>query len=299
MNTPIIDDDPELFLATGNLALVAQSVVEGALAGLHRSPWVGFSVEFESHRDYQKGDDLRYVNWNLWARHNRLYVKQFRADTNLNLYLLLDCSGSMAAANGRASKWAYAVRIAAALAWIGYRAHDATGLLMLRDKPVQFTPPRSGLSHFHDVLAALSRMPAEGPGNLAAALQQAPDYCRRRGVMVVISDLFDDGGDLIARLNDLRAWGHDVLVIQILDAWEQELPVSGHFIVRDLETGEALRTDAATIRAAAAARVQTWQAGLRRAAIEAGIDWLTVTTAEPLAAVVAGYLIRRSERRGR
>ena len=294
---PILADDPELFLATNSLELVARSVVEGALAGVHRSPWIGSSVEFESHRDYQKGDDLRYVNWNLWARHNRLYVKQFRADTNLNLYLLLDCSGSMAAQNGRATKWAYATRIAASLAMLAYRAHDATALLLLRDKPVEYLPPKNGMTHFHDLVATLERAKPEGEGALSAALSAAPDYCRRRGLVVILSDFFDNDPDLLTRIKDLRAWGHDVVVIQILDAWEQELPESGHFLVRDLETGLEIRTDAATVRKIATERITNWSNHLKQRCVQAGIDWLSVTTTDALADVVARYLIQRAEAR--
>jgi uncharacterized protein (DUF58 family) len=291
----VTTDDPELFLATSDLELVARAVVEGALAGLHRSPWIGSSVEFESHRDYQRGDDLRTVNWNLWGRHNRLFVKQYRADTNLNLYLLLDCSGSMATANGKASKWAYATRITAALAMLAYRSHDATSLLLMRDHIVDFVPPKTGLTHFHDVVTALDRANPEGVGNLSAALGQAPDFCRRRGVVIVVSDFFDDADDLISRVNDLRAWGHDVVVIQVMDEWEYELPETGHYRVRDLETGVEIRTDASTIREATTARVEAWCAGLREQCVQAGVDWLTVRTDQPLAETMAEYLIRRAE----
>jgi uncharacterized protein (DUF58 family) len=180
---------------------------------------------------------------------------------------------------------------------IAYRAHDATALLLLRDQPVDFVPAKTGLSHFHDVLATLQRTRPEGVGMLTDALQAAPDYCRRRGLVVVISDFFDTEGDLLARLKDLRAWGHDVIVIQVVDAWEQELPESGHFLVRDLETGVEMRTDAAAIRTAATDSINAWRDKLRQQATQAGIDWLSITTDQPLAELMTEYLIRRAETR--
>jgi len=289
-------EDPELFLAMEDLELVARGVVEGALHGLHRSPYIGFSAEFDAHREYEPGDDLRYVNWNLWARTDRLYVKQFKSDTNLNLYLLLDCSRSMLCANGPYPKWAYGARAAAALAWLSLRERDAAGVFLLADGIRDYVPPRVRPDQFHEIQAVLSRAPEVAAGtNLARPLEETLHLCRHRGIVVLLSDLFDEDEDLLRAIDTLRFYGHEVLVVQILDPWEDELPDSGQYEFHDLESGEIVRAHAPDVRRSCQAAVAEWRRGMVRRFDDAGVDWLTCTTADPLADLLVNYILRRAE----
>lgn len=296
MSSPATADDPALFLAIEDLGLAAQGIVEGALHGLHRSPFRGFSVEFESHREYRQGDDLRYVNWSLSARHRRLFVKEFRADTNLNLYLLVDASASMRIAHGPASKFAYAARAAAALAYLAHRTHDACGLYLLRKSLEDALPPRTGRVHFETLTATLAATHPEGPGNLGAALGDALEACRRKGIVVLFSDLFDaDEAEVLHGLRVLREAGQEVVLFQILDPWETQLPEDGDFEFVDPESGQRLEASTPIIAESVRSRVREWREMLRHECEASGIDWVSCTTADPLAGVVVEYLSQRAK----
>jgi uncharacterized protein (DUF58 family) len=293
---PATIGDPDLFLAMEDLELVARGVVEGALHGLHRSPYIGFSAEFDAHREYEPGDDLRYVNWNLWARTDRLYVKQFKSDTNLNLYLLLDASRSMLCTNGPYPKWAYGSRAAAALAWLSLRGRDAAGVFLLSDGIKEYVPPRVRADQFREIQAVLTRAPdVAGETNLGQSLEEVMYLCRRRGIVVILSDLFDEDEEMLRAIDTLRVYGHEVLVVQILDPWEHELPDVGQYEFHDLETGEILQAHAPAIRRSCREAVEAWQKGVTRRFDESGVDWLTCTTADPLADLLINYILRRAE----
>ncbi|MCK5804868.1 MAG: DUF58 domain-containing protein [Lentisphaeria bacterium] len=291
-------DDPELFLAMDDLELVAHGVVEGALHGMHRSPYIGFSVEFDAHREYQHGDDLRYVNWNLWARTDRLYIKQFKSDTDLNLYILLDTSRSMLCKHGAYPKWAYGARAAAALAYLALHNRDAAGVFLLGERIRNHVPPRVRPDQFHEILALLEDADVSGGTSLAHSLEETIHLCRRRGIVVLISDLFDEEERVLRGLNDLRHYGHEVVVVNVLDAWEAELPPHGQYEFHDLESGEVLQTNAAEVRRGATEAVKAWRNRLRQRCVESGIDWLECTTDTPLSQFLVDYLLRRTEGEG-
>ena len=287
--------DPDLFMAMEDLDLVARGVVEGALHGLHRSPYIGFSVEFDAHREYHPGDDLRYVNWNLWGRTDRLYVKQFKSDTNLNLYLLLDTSGSMLCAHGPTAKWMYGARAAAALACLALGSRDAAGLYLLADRVHQHVPPRLRPGQFAEILATLQHATPAGHTDIAQAMEEVLHLCRRRGIVVLISDLFDREEAVLRALDTLRYWGHEVIVLHLLDPWEAELPESGQYEFQDLETGEKIQCHARSWRESYRQVVAEWQSGLRRHGEDMGIDWLPCRTTDPLRNVLIEYLLRRAQ----
>ena len=285
-------EDPGLFLAIEDLELAAHGIVEGALHGLHRSPFRGHGSEFDSHREYQQGDDLRYLDWNLFARHGRYFTKQFRAETNLNLYLLLDATASMGTRRGPASKFRYAARAAAALALLTRRTHDAAGVFLLQNGIAQALPPRARRGQFQDLVALLETAVPAGAADLGSAIDAILDATRRRGIVVVFSDFFDSEEPLLRLLRALRQQGHEVIAFQTLDPWECELPASGDYEFADLETGQTLKTSAPEIRDAYARAVATWRAGLRQHCEAAGITWVSVTTAESLVAAITECLRR-------
>jgi uncharacterized protein (DUF58 family) len=271
-------DDPELFLAIEDLELAARGIVEGTRAGAHRSPLAGPSCEFEAHRPYHPGDDLRHVNWNLWARTDQMFVKQYRTDTNLQLYLVLDASGSMGTHNGPSLKSAWAARLAAALAWVALSSGDAAGLALLRDGVVAHIPARVEQGQWQRILAVLGAASARGRADVAAALDQVIHLASRRGIVAYLGDLFDDEARTLLALATLRARGHEVVVLHLLDPWEEELPDHGDWRLSDLETGETLEVSAAAVRERQRAAVARWRASLHERCQAEGIEYAPCRT---------------------
>src|SRR4029079_12859001 len=180
--------DPAFFSRLDSLELRARSIVEGSMHGLHRSPYLGMSVEFSSHREYAPGDDLRHLNWKLYARHDRLYIKEYDADTNLNLYLLVDASASMACANSGRSKLHYAASLAGALAHLALKQRDAVGLTLFADTILAHLAPRAKPNQLDEVLATIGSATVRPATDNDRALHQAADLASRRGMVVILSD---------------------------------------------------------------------------------------------------------------
>jgi uncharacterized protein (DUF58 family) len=286
--------DPEFFTSLEDLSLIARTVVDGFLHGLHRSPYVGFSLEFASHREYLKGDDLRHLNWKLFGRADKLYVKQYDAETNLDLHLLVDWSGSMATATDGMSKLRYAGCAAAAIAHLALMQHDAVGLTLFSDIIQEHLPPRAKSHQLNDILHTLVRLPPRRHGESARILHEVAELMPRRGLVVLVSDLFYEPGELLSALDHFRFRGHDVLVFQVLDPLERRMPLGGSVRFRDLETGRDLVTQADEIRPAYQAAVENWLAELDRGCQTRELDRVLVTTDESLVGVLHNYLARRA-----
>ena len=291
-NTTI--DDPDLFMAMDDLELVSHGIVEGALSGNHRSPFIGFSVEFDSHREYQTGDDLRHVNWDLWARTDDLYVKQYRSDTNLNLYIFMDISGSMLCDNGPNLKWRYAARAAAALSFLALSGRDAAGVYLLKDRIEQYTPPRVRPGQFHEILATLQNARPSGKAEISNAMDEALEVCKRKGIVVFISDMFDNQDAILSGLNNFRYLGHEVIIFQILDPFEASLPEKGLYEFTDLESEEKLKVDVATIRDDYNRAFTEWQNGFKHRCENHGIEWIPCLTSDPIRGILIDYILTRT-----
>lgn len=288
--------DPQLFAVLEDLELVARTAVEGFLQGLHRSPYVGFSVEFATHREYLPGDDLRHLNWKLFGRQDRLYIKQYDAETNLDLHLLVDWSGSMTThSGGRLSKQRYAACLAAALAHLALRQRDAVGLTLFSTSVLDHLKPRAKANQLDEVLHALTRTPLYPHAESAKVLHEIAELMPRRGLVVVISDLFYDAAELFAGLDHFRYQGHDILLFQIMDPLERWLPVEGSVRFHDLETGEEVVTEADAIRPAYQAAVAAWLQELEQGCRTRELDRVELTTDQPLARALSDYLERRAE----
>jgi uncharacterized protein (DUF58 family) len=283
-------EDPHDFLAIEDLELASRGIVEGIWQGLRRSPFRGAGVEFESHRDYRPGDDPRHLDTAVYARSRRLCVKEYRAETNLPLYLMLDHSGSMDVSNGTSKKWAYAARCAAALGRLAIGSQDAVGLSLLGDRVTDHRSPRTGRTHFQNLLGTLGASKASGSGRLAEALGEAAGHCRRRGLVVVFSDFFDHPQETVSALSRLSSARHDVAAFQILDPYELALPDNGDFEVEDAETGQILRLSAADVRAAHTAAVSTWRDDFAIRCRAAGIEHFCVTTDASIAETLVKFL---------
>jgi uncharacterized protein (DUF58 family) len=292
---PILD--PAVLASLGDLELVARVIVDGALSGLHESPFHGYSAEFSEYRHYRVGDDLKYIDWKLFARSDRVYTKQFRETTNVAAQVIVDASRSMAFAAG-VTKLDYARLLAAALTHLIVGQGDAAGLAVYDQTIREFVPPRTGHSHARAILAALARMRAVGGTSTVAALRRAVDLLKRRGLLLIISDLYDDGDEVERELKRAVGIGHDVAVFHVLTRAELELPFTRSVELEDLETGQTIVTGAAaatTYRRAFAEFLESCRARCARY----GVDYTRILTDVPLDAALRGYLLRRAGSRAR
>ena len=286
---------PEELARLSSLELRARGVVEGFLQGLHRSPFVGYSVEFSSHRRYGPGDDLRHVNWKLFARQGKLYVKEFDAETNLNLYLFVDASRSMnCKVDGAMTKQEYAATLAAAMASLAMKQRDAVAVGLINDGVSDYLDPSAKPGRWEECVKLLSRQPGSNVTALGKSLEQAAALARHRGVVVVISDLIDDTEAIARGLQQLRHRGHEVILFHVLDPCERHLTGGGRVRINDLEGGGSLTTDVESIRVDYLARVGRWCDDLEEACRHQGVDRIEVTTDQPPAGVLVRYLVKRS-----
>ena len=287
---------PHELAALGGLEFVARQVVEGFIAGLHRSPHRGFSVEFAEHRMYQPGDDLRYIDWRMYGRSDRYYIKQFEEETNLRAYLLVDVSASMAWTSSDEllpPKLWYAKQLAASLALLLVRQGDAVGLLTFDAAMRSHIAPRGGRRHWHELLRTLAPLEAAGRTDPGSALRDLAGRLRRRGLVILISDLLVDPEATRLALRFLRHRGHEVLVFHLLDPGERELPGVGEVRFIDPETDEELPVSAADVRREYREAVEHALAEWRRELAPQGIEYVLVGTDEPMSLALRAYLHKR------
>jgi uncharacterized protein (DUF58 family) len=287
--------DAAALSAVADLELVSKRVVDGTIAGLHRSPFHGYSAEFSQYRHYRSGDDLKYVDWKLFARTDRLYTKQFRETTNLLAQIAVDTSASMDyAGSGGVTKFEYARLLAAALAHLVSRQGDAVGLVTYADAIRQFLPSRGGQVHLRALLLALGRATASGGTNTAAALARTIDLLKRRGLLVVLSDLYDEDAQVERAIMRAAHIGHETIVFHVLTRDELSLPFRGDVELEDPETGQRVMSNGAAsareYRAAYSAFLERW----RERCSTHGVDYVRVFTDMPLDAALRGYLRRRA-----
>lgn len=287
--------DPAALSAIGDLELVSKRIVDGTISGLHRSPFHGYSAEFSQYRHYRPGDDLKYVDWKLFARTDRLYTKQFRETTNLPCQIALDVSGSMDyAAAGGATKFGYARLLASALAYLISRQGDAVGLVTYADDLRQYLPSRGGQTHLRNVLLALSRAASGGQTDSAAALGRTIDLLKHRGLLIVISDLYDERADVERALMRASHIGHDVVVFQVLTRDEVELPFRDDAEVEDPESGQIVLTNGRTASTAYREAISGFLERWRTRAATYGVDYVRLFTDQPLDTGLRAYLRRRT-----
>lgn len=243
------DYKPGTIIRLGNLRFQAKTIVEGLLLGLHDSPYHGFSVEFSQHRQYMPGDDIRHIDWQLYGKTDRYYIKQYEEETNLNAYILVDNSASMGFSSGSSvTKYQYAQLIAGALAWLLIDQNDAVGLAIFNEKIEKLYPPKSINSYLNELLAALQNTACSKKTHIGDILHQITEKLTRKGLVILISDLLDEKDKLMNGLKHLRYLGHDVMVIQLLDPGEWDLKLSRKHRFRDVESGEDLKLDVRQIK---------------------------------------------------
>ena len=285
--------DPAFFSRLENLELRAKSVVEGFMQGTHRSPFVGYSVEFASHREYVPGDDLRHVNWKLYARQKRLYVKEYDAETNMNLYIYLDVSGSMECASTGMSKLNYGSTLAAALAHLAIKQRDAVGITLYADKIVGHLPPKAKPHYLEEILELIATTSARPVSDARRALPPAVELAKHRGMVVFISDFFDDTEAIITAIDNLRFRRHEVVLFHVLDPWERDLPTDGAIRFQDMETGEQIVTRTEGIRDEYLAAVDKWRKEIDEECLNRSVDRIELTTDDPIDKALVDYLSKR------
>ncbi|MES1259385.1 MAG: DUF58 domain-containing protein [Gemmatimonadota bacterium] len=288
--------DPSVVAAIDDLELAARRIVEGMRAGGNRSPFHGFSTEFRQHRPYRAGDDLKYLDWKLVGRSDRLYTRQFQETTNLSVMIVLDTSASMAFPEESLSKFRYGVMIAAALAWLVSNQGNMVGVMTMQDGNLSYLPARGGRQHLRSVLAQIDNLEPGGAFDAPRVIARAAQLLRRRGLMIVISDFYDAESETQRELRRVMQYGHDVAMLQLMSPAELALPYAGHIEVEDLESGERRLTDAAELAPRYGAAVQQFLARCRESALGAGIDYALIGVDTPPEVALRDYLLKRSAR---
>ncbi len=286
--------DPGVLAGIDNLELRARVAVEGFLSGLHKSPHRGFSVEFNDYRHYQQGDDLRHVDWKLYARSDKLYIKQYEDETNTRCMLALDTSASMTYSSGAVSKLEYGISVASALAYFIMRQRDAVGLLTFDDKLRDFIPARCRQPHLMQILRTLALVKAGDQTDAARPLADLAATLTKKSLVLLISDLLQGEEETIATLRNLRAMGHDVIVFHVMDDAELNFTFdeSSEFI--DSESREAFITTPASVREAYLENVNAFLANCKKQCQRAGVDYCLLNTADPIDAALSAYLSKRA-----
>ena len=286
--------DPTMLARVANLQLVARLVVEGMISGLHKSPHQGFSVEFAEYRQYQPGDDLRYLDWKVYAKKDRLYLKTFQEETNLKAYLLLDCSGSMGFGSGALTKFEYGAYLSAALSYLMIRQQDAVGLVAFDTGIRKFLSPRSSPQHLKDVLVSLESLRPSERTDTSKTFHDLAERFRRRGLIIVITDLFDDPEAVMQGLAHFRHKKHEVVLFHLLDRAEVDFPYDDLIEFEDMETGETIQVQSRMARAQVREAVETFMEDYRRRCADHRIDYVRVLTDRPVEQTLLSYLAKRS-----
>jgi len=290
--------DPAVIARLGSMELKARTVVEGFLSGLHRSPFKGFSVEFAEYRQYLPGDDLSTLDWKVYARTDRHYVKKFEEETNLECHLLLDVSASMAYRGGAPmTKVEYGSVLAASLAYLMSRQRDATGLIQFDDRITARVPASARPGHLHSLLLALDRVVPGTRSNVGRPLHQLADALTKRSLVVLVSDLLDDPDEVVSGLKHLRFRGTDVIVFQVLDPYEIRFPFKGAPRFTDLESADEVTADPSRVREAYLEAIDGLRSRYEKELRSHGIDFLMLDTSKPLDFGLLAYLDARARRK--
>jgi uncharacterized protein (DUF58 family) len=283
--------DPTVLARIRNLELLARSVVDGFINGLHRAPYFGASIDFAEHRGYVPGDDIRRVDWRLYARTDRYFVKQYEADTNANFSVLLDVSRSMGFASQGVSKLEYASFLAACLAYLSHRQRDRVGIVTFDEDVVSYVPPSA--KHFNVLLHTLDRARAERPGRILGPIGRVAEHFKRRSIVALISDLYENPDDILDALKPYRFLGNDLVVFHVLDPAEIDFPYTDASRFQDLESGEQIPVVPDAFAAQYRTLMREHIEALTARFAEARIDYMQVRTSRPLDDALFAYLSNR------
>jgi uncharacterized protein (DUF58 family) len=285
--------DPKILARVGNLELLAKTVVDGFINGLHRAPFFGASIDFAEHRQYVAGDDIRRVDWKLWARTDRYYVKQYEADTNTNFTVLFDISRSMKFSSGGVTKLEYGAFLGACLGYLATRQRDRVGIITFDEDIVTHVPPSA--KHFDMVLHTLDRAKAEKPGHLSAPLHRMAEHFKRRGILLLISDFYDEPEAILDAIKPLKFLGNDLIVFHVLDPQEINFDYDEASAFEDLESRDQIPVVPQSFRDQYRSLIQEHVTSLRTKFSEQRIDYALLNTSEPLDRALFSYLSSREK----
>lgn len=285
--------DPAVVSRLKGMDIKARLVVEGFVSGLHRGPYKGFSVEFAEHRQYMPGDPIRYIDWKVYGKTDRFYVKEYEEETNLRAYIIMDGSGSMGYKSDGITKLEYGCYLAASLAYLMLKQQDSVGLLTFDTKPRKYIPPRSAKRHLHVLLRELAHLEAAEETDLGKSLHELAQMVKRRGLIILISDLLDDEDRVIRGLKLFRHRKHEVIVFHVLDPYEVMFPFEHEVILRDMETGEEVPAVPWEIRKEYRGRVASWIDRYRTTLRQSGIDYVPIRTSTTFDVALFSYLEKR------
>lgn len=285
---------PEILAKLKRIDLKARLVVEGFLTGLHRSPYKGFSQEFAEYRSYIPGDELKRIDWKLYAKTDRFYIREYQEETNLKAYILIDASGSMQYASKKTTKLEYASLLSASLAYLLIKQRDSVGLSIFTDRLNTYIPPRSTPLHLRVILQAIDKITPLGDTNLANTFHQLADKIKRRGLVVIISDLFDNKTNVISALKHFRHKKHEVLVFHILDPNELDFNFNQPLILKDLETKKEVTLDPRVIQKQYQRTIHQYFSDFKIQCLKHAVDYNLITTNTPLDRALFEYLQKRS-----
>ena len=284
---------PDIISRLNNLSLKARFVVEGFIVGLHKSPYHGFSVEFSEHRAYGAGDEIRHVDWKLWGKTDRFFIKQFEEETNLKSYLLVDQSLSMTYKSKNMTKLEYAQILAASLGYLMLKQQDAVGLTLFDDRIRVNVPARSKRSHLNIILSQMQNIIAGPETTIAPVLHKTAEAIKKRGLIILISDLFDDPDKVLSGLQHFRYKGHEVVVFHVLDPQELTLDFTQRTRFRDMESGEEIITDPWHIQSDYQKSMEQFCDYIKSNCRQKNIDYVQLSTDFPLDMALSEYLIKR------
>lgn len=285
--------DPKALARIGNLEIVAKLVVEGFVSGLHRSPFKGASVEFAEHRQYTAGDEIRHIDWRVYARSDRFYIKQFEEETNLRAYILVDASGSMAYSSEELGKFEYACFLASSLSYLMLQQQDSVGLVLFDREVKSYIAPRATPTHFRTIVSTLEETEPGGETALSVILHDLAERIKRRGLIILISDLFDDIRKLLGGLQHFRHKKHEVIVMQVMDPHERTFPFRNWTMFEGLEGARRILTDPQMVRQQYLEELEKFVTELRRGCHQRRIDLCELDTSTPYDVALARYLARR------
>jgi len=288
--------DPTVLAQISSLDLVAKTVVDGFIAGLHRSPDFGFSQEFAEYRSYTPGDDLRHVDWNVFARTERAYLKRYRGETNTNLIVMLDASASMGFHTGGVAKFDYSKYLASALVYLAHLQRDSAGLIVFDDKVANFVPPSARQGQLTRLLHGIGHAQLGQHTDFARPFTELQQFLKRRGITVLISDFFADPDQIIRTMEPLRFRGNELVLFHVLDPKELEPKLGEAAILLDMETGEAMEASPDYAEQEYRQKVGAHIQQLRSKAQGAGIDYFLLRTDRPLDAGLREYFTIREGR---
>lgn len=286
--------DPKVVSKLSNLELIARLVVEGFIVGLHRSPYHGFSVEFSEHRQYSPGDETRYIDWKVYGRTNKYFIKRFEEETNLRAYIILDASRSMAYSSGEnITKFEYACYLAGALAYLMIMQKDAVGLVVYDEGIRKFLPPRSVRSYLDVILSELDRSKPESKTNTAKSLHLIAERIKRRGLIIVLSDLLDVQSEVISAFKHFKHKKNEVIVFQILDPMERIFDFKMDALFKDMETSEKIMTQSLYIQRDYRKTFGEFLKRYKAECLANGIDYELLDTSTPFDVALFRYLSKR------